>query len=46
MEENIPKFVLYKKLLILGDGGVGKSAMTSVLESNEPIDEESIKESK
>ena len=40
MEKYIPKFVLYKKLLIFGDEGVGKSTMSLILQCNEFEEEE------
>jgi len=38
--DNNPKFVLFKKLLIFGAEGVGKTTLTSVLESNNFTEEE------
>jgi GTPase SAR1 family protein len=44
--EYIPKFILYKKLLIFGDGGVGKSTMSLVLQCNDFVEEQPSKGSK
>lgn len=45
MDENL-KFVLFKKLLIFGGKGVGKTTLTSFLSSNEFKEEEPSKNSK
>jgi GTPase SAR1 family protein len=44
--ENIPKFFNFKKLLIFGCKGVGKTTLTSALINNAFIEEEPSKEGK
>lgn len=44
--ENSPKFSNFKKLLIFGTEGAGKTTLTSALYNNAFIEEEPTKESK